>query len=408
MIADYDVVVIGAGPSGSVAASLLADQAVKVLVLEKSVFPRFVIGESLLPQSMAFLEKAGLLPAIAEAGFQPKVGADFSWMNKAETIDFSDKFTPGWGSTYQVQRDRFDTILAEETAKKGVDVRYDFQVLDVDISSDLVIIKACDSKQNPCQISCRFVIDASGYGRVLPRLLGIEQPSDFPPRSSLFTHISDKFASKSFDRNKILITIHPTNPEIWYWVIPFSKDKSSIGVVVPPEILKDYSGSASSQLWALFNEVEVLQILLADAKETRPVGSITGYACNVSTLCSNKFALLGNAGEFIDPIFSSGVTVALKSADLVVAPLMKQLNGEVVDWQKDYAEPLRIGTQCFKAFVESWYEGSLQKIIFNSGDGGETIRKMIISVLAGYAWDENNPFVTQPKRYLRLVAAQCS
>ncbi|WP_028878975.1 NAD(P)/FAD-dependent oxidoreductase [Terasakiella pusilla] len=407
MAHQFDVVIIGAGPSGSVAASLLHQRGVKVLMLEKLEFPRFIIGESLLPQSMEFLQKAGLLQTVVEHGFQFKNGAAFRRAETTSSIDFRQKFGDGWGTTYQVQRAPFDACLAQKVKDMGVDVRFNHEVLDVDLSGEGAQLRIKDDQGAEQDITCTFVLDASGYGRVLPRLLDLERPSSFPVRNALFTHMKDRLCVKDFDRNKILITVHPDHQDIWYWLIPFSNGTSSVGVVVRPDVLDTYEGDNSQKLWTLLREAKELGTLLDDAEELRPVGQLSGYSCDVSTLCSDKFALLGNAGEFLDPVFSSGVTIALKSADLVVDPLVRQLNGETVDWQADYADPLKVGVSCFKAFVESWYEGSLQKIIFNPPKGENNIRDMIIAILAGYAWNEDNPFVKQPNKYLEMVAAQC-
>ena len=127
-----------------------------------------------------------------------------------------------------------------------------------------------------------------------------------------------------------------------------------------------------------------------------------------SKLAGPQYALLGNAGEFLDPVFSSGVTVAFKSAELLVDPLMRQLAGEEVDWDQDFALPLQKGVDCFRVFVQAWYRGDLQEIIFNPPAEGNPIKAMIVSILAGYAWDNDNPFVRQGRRYLDLVALQCS
>jgi len=403
----HDVVIIGAGPSGSVAAALLAKRGVDVLVLEKLEFPRFIIGESLLPQSMEFLEKAGMLDAIKEASFQHKNGAAFARGDLESRIDFAAKFSEGSATTYQVQRADFDHILAKEAVKAGASVKYNHEVLDVSFKDDISTLQVRDDQGHENDMTCRFVLDASGYGRVLPRLLDLELPSTFPVRHALFCHIEDKLETKEFDRNKILITIHPKQSDIWYWLIPFSNGTSSLGVVVRPEKLTEYEGSNSEKLWSLVNEAPELGSLLKDAKEIRSVGELKGYSTNVSSLCSKNYALLGNAGEFLDPVFSSGVTIALKSADLVAEPLVRQLAGEDVDWDKEYAQPLKIGVDCFKVFVESWYTGELQKIILNPPADDNEIKQMIVSILAGYAWDEKNSFVTKGRKYLEMVAAQC-
>tara|TARA_R100000005_G_C4997097_1_gene203854 strand:+ start:1910 stop:3142 length:1233 start_codon:yes stop_codon:yes gene_type:complete len=404
---DCDVVIIGAGPAGSLAATLLVQQGVKVLMLEKGNFPRFVIGESLLPQSMVFMEKAGLLPRLAAAGFQFKNGADFADDRRFTSIDFSQKFSAGPATTYQVQRERFDQLLAEAARDAGADLRFGQEVTGVQMTDHGVRLSGANA-DGPFEISARFVVDASGYGRALPRLLDLDAPSDFPVRHALFTHIDDRLEGRNFDRNKILITVHPACKDIWFWLIPFPNGRASLGVVVPPAELAKYPGTNEEKLWKIISETRDLQALLEGAVAVRPVAEMSGYSTRVKQLAGPRFALLGNAGEFLDPVFSSGVTVAFKSADLLVDPLLRQLAGETVDWDADFSRPLKVGVDCFRIFVEAWYRGDLQEIIFNPPADDNPIKQMIVSILAGYAWDEKNPFVSQGRKYLDMVALQCA
>src|ERR1700745_3502926 len=128
-----DIVIIGAGPAGAVAAAFLRQQGRSVLVLNRQQFPRLSIGESLLPQSMEYIEAAGMLRDVVEAGFQFKNGAAFAWGERYTDFDFRDKFSPGWGTTYQVQRAGFDHVLAKAAARAGADVRFRHEVTAVDV-----------------------------------------------------------------------------------------------------------------------------------------------------------------------------------------------------------------------------------------------------------------------------------
>ncbi|TDF64351.1 NAD(P)/FAD-dependent oxidoreductase [Cupriavidus sp. L7L] len=402
-----DVVIIGAGPAGSVAAGLLRKHGIPVLVIEKEIFPRFSIGESLLPQSMAYIESAGMLRAVVEAGFQYKNGAAFSRAGQHTTFDFREKFSPGWGTTYQVQRARFDDVLIREAARQGAEVRFAHLVENVDVSGAQpeVTVRAPDGSRY--RVRAKFLLDASGFGRILPRLLKLESPSGFPVRSALFTHVEDRIVPGGFDRNKILISVHPQHPDVWYWTIPFSDGRCSLGVVAEKAFLDNYTGTETERLRALVAEEPGLASLLADACWDTPARQIAGYSANVSSLWGNGYALLGNAGEFLDPVFSSGVTIAFKSASLAVECLVRQLGGEAVDWEKDFAQPLRAGVDCFRVFVEAWYEGRFQKLIFYPNATPE-IRSMISAVLAGYAWDRNNPFVADPRRRMAVLEEFCN
>jgi len=402
-----EILIIGAGPAGSVAAGFLRQQGRQVLIIEKEQFPRFSIGESLLPQSMEYIEAAGMLQAVVEAGFQYKNGAAFARGEKRTHFDFRKKFSKGWGTTYQVQRADFDKVLADCAENAGAEVRYRHEVTAIDVESEqpLVSVKSPDGEMY--QVQAQFLLDASGFGRILPRLLKLEKPSNFPTRGAIFTHVQDNMPLGSFDRNKILVTVHPEHTDVWYWTIPFSNGRVSLGVVAKVEFLAQYEGTETERLQAIVGEDPGLSSLLKNAVWDTPARQIVGYSANVESLWGKNYALLGNAGEFLDPVFSSGVTIAFKSASLSSACLKRQFAGEVVDWQKDYGSPLRAGVDAFRGFVESWYAGGFQQIIFHEDQSPE-IREMICSILAGYAWDLKNPYVAETKRRLAVLEELCA
>ncbi|MES2260684.1 MAG: NAD(P)/FAD-dependent oxidoreductase [Pseudomonadota bacterium] len=405
-----EILIVGAGPAGSVAAALLRQQGRQVLVIEREQFPRFSIGESLLPQSMAYLEQAGMLQAVVEAGFQFKNGAAFMRNGCYTDFDFRDKHSKGWGTTYQVQRADFDHVLAKEAERFGAEVRYRHEVLNIELAQpngkSRVTVKDQDGAQY--QVDAGFILDASGFGRILPRLLKLETPSNFPVRGALFTHVEDGIrGGAGFDRNKIRVTVHPEHCDVWFWTIPFAGGRCSLGVVAETSFLDRYQGSATERLQAIVAEEPSLQALLANAVWDTPARQIVGYSANVEKLWGQGYALLGNAGEFLDPVFSSGVTIAFKSASLAAAALQRQFAGETVDWQADYGIPLRKGVDTFRAFVESWYAGGFQKIIFHENPQPE-IKRMISAILAGYAWDQSNPYVKDTSRRLAALEAACT
>ena len=398
-----EIVIIGAGPAGSVAAGLLRKQGREVLVIEKEQFPRFSIGESLLPQSMEYIEEAGYLRDVVEAGFQFKNGAAFQRGGRYTAFDFRDKFSAGWGTTYQVQRGNFDHVLARAAEKAGAEIRFQHQVTTVDVAGDRPLLTVKSAEGESYQLAPRFLLDASGFGRTLPRLLDLETPSNFPVRGALFTHIEDHISDGNFDRNKILVSVHPEHVDVWFWTIPFSNGRCSQGVVAKAEFLERYKGDDTERLRAIIAETPTLSTLLKDAVWDTPARKLTGYAANVKSLWGHNFALLGNAGEFLDPVFSSGVTIAFKSASLAAAAIEREFKGETVDWQADYAVPLKRGVDTFRSFVESWYRGGFQDVIFHE-DQSADVRRMISAILAGYAWDQANPYVAKPARLSTLEA----
>ncbi|MBP0609963.1 MULTISPECIES: NAD(P)/FAD-dependent oxidoreductase [Burkholderia] len=401
-----DVAIIGAGPSGAVAAALLRKAGRSVLVLERQHFPRFSIGESLLPQSMQYLEEAGMLQAVVEAGFQFKNGAYFVYRDRMSSFDFREKFSAGWGTAYQVERAAFDDLLIRCAAEQGADVRFGHTVRAFQ-PGDKPRLDIVDEAGHDYSVQPSFVLDASGFGRVLPRLLGLDAPTGLPTRAALFSHVEDSLPAGSTDRDKICIAVHPERRDVWFWMIPLTNGRSSVGCVADAGFLDVPDARQESLLRELLQSEPTLSRLVGSKPFVMPVRRISGYASNVETLHGPGYALLGNAGEFLDPIFSSGVTIAMRSAQLAVAALERQLRGESVDWARDYDIALRKGIDTFRAFVERWYSGALQDIVFHE-DKASDVKRMVCSILAGYAWDQTNPFVREPARGLDILAQLCS
>lgn len=401
-----DVIVIGAGPSGSIAAALMKRRGWDVLVLESQKFPRFSIGESLLAHCLDFVAEAGMIEAVDAAGFQYKNGAAFIRGDEYSEFDFGDKFTPGRSSTYQVQRASFDKLLADEAGKQGVEIRYEVRVTAVDNSGVLPRVSVRDAAGREYDVQGRFILDASGFGRTLPKLLGLEMPSSFPVRNALFTHVADHCAAGAFDRNKIQIVVHPQHRDVWYWLIPFPQGRCSLGCVARREFFDAYPAALDERLRTLVSDEPFLRRVLAQADWDTPVRELSGYAANVKSMHGKGFALLGNAAEFLDPVFSSGVTIAMRSASMAARVLDRQLRGEPVDWTAEFEAPLRKGVDTFRAYVCAWYDGRFQDIMF-ARTQALGIRDMICSILAGYAWDESNPFVADPERRLDMIAKLC-
>jgi len=401
------VVVIGAGPSGAIAAALLKRKGHDVLIIERQRFPRFSIGESLLSHCLDFVEEAGMLEAVQGAGFQTKHGAAFGWGERYSEFDFRDKFTEGHGSTYQVLRADFDKLLADQVGLQGVEIRYEEEIIAADFAYPRPRLQVRRPDGSEYAVEAAFVLDASGYGRVLPRLLDLEAPSNFPLRRAVFTHIQDNIDDPQFDRDKILITTHPELRDVWYWTIPFSNGRCSLGVVASAERYEGRPLDLDACLKELVLEAPNLKRILKHAEWDTPARLIGGYSANVKTLHGPGFALLGNAAEFLDPVFSSGVTIAMRSASMAAAVLHRQLSGETVDWEAEFAVPLKRGVNTFRTYVEGWYDGSFQDVIYYEHAQPE-IRRMISSILAGYAWDEKNPYVAEPKRRLRVLAELCA
>jgi flavin-dependent dehydrogenase len=402
---NIDIIIIGAGPAGSTSAALLSKLGHKVLIVEKSKFPRFVIGESLLPQNMVFYKEAGLEHVLNNGNHQYKDGAQFLCGDEFKDINFENKFTAGPFSTFQVKRHSFDQEITKAVSKMGVDILFEHELTKVELDQEAapVIAQIHNIKENKnVEIHAKFIVDASGLAKVLPKLLDIPTEYKAQNRASYFNHIKTTKAT-SFDNNKILITVDETNKENWFWTIPLSENYYSLGVITT----EDCSGlDEEYKLNHFVDRNPTFKKTLGKFEYVFPEKKLQGYTAKTETMYGKNFVLIGNSGEFLDPIFSSGITIALKTASLSAPLIHKEITGEICDWEKEYATPLNLGLNTFSNFVKAWYQTDLQDIIF-SKKIDPTITGMIISILAGYAWDPKNHYTKNTERRLKALAEIC-
>jgi len=397
-----DVLVIGAGPSGCVASAYLHQQGLNVKVVEKTTFPRFVIGESLLPRCMEHFEEVGLLEALKAANFEIKRGARFLRDDIVCNFDFSDKHSEGWDWTWQVPRAEFDTILTKEVEKMGVTISFEHEVVAVDIADNGTSTTTIhDADGNPYQVEAKFIVDSSGYGRVLPRLLDLDKPSSIPEHSSIFGHVKD--VNRPEGEEGTLITFDVLDKDTWFWVIPFSNGDTSLGFVGKNEFIDSFEGDTSERLKTMFKQSDYYYERFKDAPLLFEPKSIRNYSKAVTKFYGNGFVLTGNSAEFLDPVFSSGVTFATESALKSAKLISKQLKGEPVDWEEDFANYIKSGVDVFATYVKEWYTGNLQTLFFHRPENPE-VKRQICAVLAGYVWDKTNPFVTKHNRIVKTLA----
>jgi len=398
---NVEVLIIGAGPSGSVAASYLHNNGFKVKVVEKSTFPRFVIGESLLPRCMDHFDEVDLLQPLKDFGFEIKSGARFMRGEEICNFDFAKKHGEGWNWTWQVPRADFDTVLTNTLTKRGVDIAFEQEVTSVEITEKGSTVTLKNSKGEISKIFAKFIIDSSGYGRVLPRLLDLDKPSPLPKHSSIFAHVND--TKRPEGKEGTLITFDVLSKETWLWVIPFSNGHTSIGLVGPTEYMDSFKGTNEEKLKEIINLSTYYRDRFDGVDIEFEPKLIKNYSKSVKQIYGKGYALTGNSAEFLDPVFSSGVTFATESALLAAKLAAKELKGEEVNWEVDYYGYIKEGVDVFSTYVKEWYTGNLQKIFFHRPENPE-IKKQICAVLAGYVWDKTNPFVKNHNRLVRTVA----
>jgi len=398
-----DVLVIGAGPSGTVAASIVNKAGFKVKIVEKMKFPRFVIGESLLPRCMEALTEAGFVDAVKERKFQEKFGAKFVKNGKICDYFFADQFTDGWTWTWQVPRGEFDKTLADTVEKMGVPVAYETTVTAISFNGSDSITTVRDAQGNESQIEARFIIDGSGYGRVIPKLFNMDKPSNLPPRKALFTHTVDINRAMSDEPNRITIVVHELG--VWIWIIPFSSGITSLGFVGDPEFFNRYAGNSEEQLRTLIASQPYLAERFHNTKFVFEPKVLESWSSTTNKFYGDGFVLTGNVTEFLDPVFSSGVTLATVSSQLAGNLVIEKLNGREIDWDNEYMQPMMQGVDTFRSYVMAWYEGTLDTIFF-ADDQDPLIKSQICSVLAGYVWDTTNPYVKYHKNALQKLASK--
>jgi flavin-dependent dehydrogenase len=397
-----DVLVIGAGPAGSISAAMLHKAGFDVRVVEREKFPRFVIGESLLPRCMEVLEDANLLDAVKAKKFQEKFGAKFLKDDKVSDFNFSEQFSQGWTWTWQVPRAEFDTALITEVERRGVPVDFETTVTRIEFAPD-------ESSQTTVQrkdgleetIEAKYIVDASGYGRVIPRMFNLDKPSNLDPRKAIFAHVEDKHRHNFEEPNRIIVVLYA--PGIWVWIIPFSSGVTSLGFVGNFEFFSNVQGDLTQQFESLIQGNPYLKRRFGDVKRVFEPRKLESWSATTDKFYGHGFVLTGNVTEFLDPIFSSGVMFATVSSHLASKMVVKKLKGEAIDWDNEYTKVIQQGVDTFRSYVMGWYDGTLEKIFFSNNPDPQ-IKRQICSVLAGYVWDQTNPFVKDHEGSLKRLA----
>lgn len=364
----YDVIIIGGGPSGSSAASFLSLKGYKVLVLEKEKFPREHVGESLIPASYEGLKKLGVLeelktisPRKPGVNFISNNGKDQSlWCFKSIVKDES-------YLSFHVKRSVFDEMLLNNSKKKGAEVLEEHHVKNVvlDREDKLVEVSAMDNTGNTKTFTAKFLIDASGQSTFLGSKLGVKKAVPNLDRVALFTHWTGTEYDLALNQGVIkIIYLGGTEKKGWMWVIPISKDNLSIGVVVNNNFLKTEKQkyqAAGIEDWKhefYMNEIKesfAVNKHLKNAKIEHKVQLNGDYSYSCEKKYGDNFALIGDAGAFLDPIFSSGIFVGMQTAELVANAIDKKLKGEKGDVLIDVYKNINGALQLIEKFVKIFY-----------------------------------------------------
>ncbi|MDI1258428.1 NAD(P)/FAD-dependent oxidoreductase [Aquabacterium sp.] len=320
-----DVLIIGGGPAGSTAAALLAQQGMDVVLLEKAQHPRFHIGESLLPANLPLLDQLGVRAEV-EAMAMPKYGIEFvsPWHKDRTFLEFGEAWDKSMDMAYQVRRSDFDHILIRHAASKGAKVLENCQVKAVDfLPKDAgAVVQAQQADGQNASWQARIVIDASGRDTFLANKLGTKVKNKKHNSAALFGHFTGAQRLEGKQEGNISLFWFDHG---WFWFIPLADGATSVGAVCWPTYLKTRKNSVEEFFMDTIALCPPLQARLKDAKLVSEVEATGNYSYSCDRARGPNYLLLGDAFAFIDPVFSSGVFLAMNSAFVAADVVHAQL-----------------------------------------------------------------------------------
>ncbi|HUJ09682.1 MAG TPA: NAD(P)/FAD-dependent oxidoreductase [Verrucomicrobiae bacterium] len=376
----YDTIVIGGGPGGSTAGAFLAKAGRRVLILEKEVFPRFHIGESLLPFGNDVLKESGAWPKIEAAGFQPKHGAEFFVGNGSrwQRFWFARGLVPGYGQTFQVERARFDEVLLDHAASCGCEVREGCEAKTVSRDGDewRIVYREGEARS-------RWLIDASGCDAFLTRTLGVaRKPMNLPKRIAVYAHFKGVYRNPGDAEGHITIV---RIKDGWFWLIPLTNGKMSVGMVRSLDDFKRFGGTVEEWFAKTIALSRELRQRMNEALQISPFYKASDYSYYHEQLATDRALLIGDAAGFIDPIFSSGVHIATKSAQLatrLICGAHAQGRALSIREQQDYSRHVHRYMDVYREMVEMYYDNRAFEVLMYPR-GGLGMVPAVNSVLAG-------------------------
>lgn len=411
MKTDFDIGIIGGGPAGATAGAYLARAGLSVAIFESDMFPRAHVGESLVPATTPVLLETGAMEEVDKAGFPKKYGAawtsgetrdvphaGFSGLThdfRAAEILFSERDQPGVDRdyTYHVDRGKFDQILLKHANTLGASVFQGARVLDVNFDDPEAVALTC--RFGPVQVpfKVRMVIDASGRHTMLGKQLKLKQPDPVFNQYAVHTWFDglDRTAMAVNPEQCDYIFIHflPIK-DTWVWQIPITDTVTSVGVVTQKQRFKAAKGDMEQFFWDFVSTRPDLADALKQSTQVRPFKAEGDYSYAMRQICGDRYILIGDAARFVDPIFSSGVSVALNSARIACQDIVAA--AEAGDFSKArfarYEDKLRKGVRNWYEFISTYYR---LNILFTAFVQDPRYRRDVLKLLQGDVYDDEEP-----------------
>jgi flavin-dependent dehydrogenase len=378
-----DVLVIGGGPAGSTISALLAEKGWRVVVLEKDRHPRFHIGESLLPLSLPFFERLGVLEEVEKIGLR-KYAAEFHSMyhGKGSSFYFAEALDNSHPYAFEVKRAEFDHLLIRNAAAKGADVREGWRVTGVDIHGDEAkAVTAQDENGAEHRFEAKFIVDASGRDTLLANRLETKARNTKHNSAAVYGHFEGAVRRAGQDEGNISIYWFDHG---WFWMIPLKDDIMSVGAVCWPYYLKSRNVPVEQFFLSTIKLCPEVEARLADAKLVSPVTATGNYSYQSERMRGKNYLLIGDAFAFIDPVFSSGVHLAMNSAmlgaDAVDAALRDPAGAEKP--LAHFEKTVRRGLKTFSWFIYRITTPAIRDLIIHPKNPFG-VKQGVISLLAG-------------------------